>query len=87
MREKFNPLIKSCVTRPDSYRDDPAVETKSMGLHRLRVAASAEQGRQAGRHRRHTNQNNGLKIQNIFLMFFFSTLTCPAKTTSNVYVM
>jgi hypothetical protein len=32
MREKFNPLIKSRGTRPDSYRDDPATETKSIGL-------------------------------------------------------
>jgi hypothetical protein len=32
MREEFNPLIKSCGTRPDSYRDDPAAETKSIGL-------------------------------------------------------
>jgi hypothetical protein len=32
MREEFNPLIKSSATRPDSYRDDPAAETKSIGL-------------------------------------------------------
>jgi hypothetical protein len=32
MRENFNPLIKSCATRPDSYRDVPAVETTSIGL-------------------------------------------------------
>ena len=32
MREKFNPLIKSCGTRPDSYRDVPATETNSIGL-------------------------------------------------------
>ena len=31
-REEFNQLIKSCGTRPDSYRDDPAAETKSIGL-------------------------------------------------------
>jgi hypothetical protein len=32
MREEFAPLIKSCGTRPDSYRDVPAAETKSVGL-------------------------------------------------------
>jgi len=32
MREKFNQLIKSYGTRPDSYRDVPAAETKSIGL-------------------------------------------------------
>ena len=32
MREKFNLLIKSCATRPDSYRDVPAAKTKSIGL-------------------------------------------------------
>ena len=32
MRVTINPLIKSCCTRPDSYRDDPAAETKSIGL-------------------------------------------------------
>jgi len=32
MREEFNPLNKTCGTRPDSYRDDPAAETKSIGL-------------------------------------------------------
>ena len=32
MREEFNPLIKFCCTRPDSYRDDPAAKTKSIGL-------------------------------------------------------
>jgi len=32
MREKFNPYNKFCSTRPDSYRDVPAVETKSMEL-------------------------------------------------------
>jgi len=31
MREAFDLLINSCGTRPDSYRDDPAAETKSMG--------------------------------------------------------
>jgi hypothetical protein len=38
MREEFNPLIKSCGTRPDSSRlisgrDDPAAKTESMVLH------------------------------------------------------
>jgi len=32
MREEFNPLIKFCATRPDSYRDVPAAKTKSIGL-------------------------------------------------------
>jgi hypothetical protein len=32
MREEFNQLIKSCGTRPDSYRDVPATETTSIGL-------------------------------------------------------
>jgi hypothetical protein len=32
MRVNINPLIKFCCTRPDSYRDDPAAETKSIGL-------------------------------------------------------
>jgi len=32
MREEFCPLIKTCVTRPDSYRDVPAAKTKSIGL-------------------------------------------------------
>ena len=32
MREEFDPLIKFCCTRPDSYRDVPATETKSIGL-------------------------------------------------------
>ena len=32
LRVEFNPLIKSCATRPDSYRDDPAAKTKSIGL-------------------------------------------------------
>jgi hypothetical protein len=32
MREKSSQLIKSCSTRPDSYRDDPAAETKSIEL-------------------------------------------------------
>jgi hypothetical protein len=32
MREEFNLLIKFCCTRPDSYRDVPAAETKSVGL-------------------------------------------------------
>lgn len=32
MREKFNQLIKSYGTRPDSYRDVPAAKTESIGL-------------------------------------------------------
>jgi hypothetical protein len=32
MREEFNSLIKSCSIRPDSYRDVPSAETKSIGL-------------------------------------------------------
>jgi len=32
MREKLNLFTKSCATRPDSYRDIPAAETKSVGL-------------------------------------------------------
>jgi hypothetical protein len=32
MREEFNLLIKFCCTRPDSYRDVPTAETKSVGL-------------------------------------------------------
>jgi hypothetical protein len=32
MREKFKPLIKSCGTRPDSYRDVPAAGIESIGL-------------------------------------------------------
>ena len=32
MREKSSQLIKSYGTRPDNYRDDPAAETKSIGL-------------------------------------------------------
>ena len=32
MREKSFQLIKYSCTRPDSYRDVPAAETKSIGL-------------------------------------------------------
>jgi hypothetical protein len=32
MRVNINTLIKSSGTHPDSYRDDPAAETKSIGL-------------------------------------------------------
>ena len=32
MREKLNLFTKSCATRPDSYRDIPAAETKLIGL-------------------------------------------------------
>ncbi len=32
MREEFDPLIKFCCTRPDSYRDVPSAETASIGL-------------------------------------------------------
>ena len=32
MRVNSFQLIKFCCTRPDSYRDDPAAETKSIGL-------------------------------------------------------
>jgi hypothetical protein len=32
MIKEFKPLIRFCVTRPDSYRDVPAAETKSIGL-------------------------------------------------------
>jgi hypothetical protein len=32
MRLNSFQLIKSSGTRPDSYRDDPAAETKSIGL-------------------------------------------------------
>jgi hypothetical protein len=42
MRENSTQLIKICGTGTD-----PAAGTKSIGLHRLRVAASAEQGRPA----------------------------------------
>jgi hypothetical protein len=45
MREKFNPFIKFCATRPDSYRDVPAAGTKSIGLaadaHGVMVFANA----------------------------------------------
>jgi hypothetical protein len=40
MREEFNPLIKTCITRPDSYRDVPAAKTKSIGMQHLRINAS-----------------------------------------------
>jgi hypothetical protein len=45
MREEFNPLIKFCCTRPDSYRDVPATETKSMGLQ---ADPAFSEGRRAG---------------------------------------
>jgi|NGEPerStandDraft_6_1074524.scaffolds.fasta_scaffold03533_5 hypothetical protein len=32
MREEFNSPIKPRTTRPDSYQDDPAAETKLIGL-------------------------------------------------------
>jgi hypothetical protein len=32
MALNFFQLIKSCGTRPDSYRDDPAAEIESIGL-------------------------------------------------------
>jgi len=32
MRVSISQLIKSCGIRPDSYRDVPAAETKSIGL-------------------------------------------------------
>jgi hypothetical protein len=42
MRVNSFQLIKSSATRPDSYRDDPAAETKSIGL-----PADLPTGRQA----------------------------------------
>jgi hypothetical protein len=32
MRVNIDPLIKFCGTRPDNYRDDPAADTKRVGL-------------------------------------------------------
>ena len=45
MRVNINPLIKSCGTRPDSYRDVPAAETKFIGLQ---AAPAFGKGRRAG---------------------------------------
>ena len=46
MTEKLNQLNKFCGTRPDSYRDVPATETKSMGLAADAQGASLRVGEQ-----------------------------------------
>ena len=45
MREKLNLFTKSCATRPDSYRDVPAAETKLIGLQ---ADPAFGKGRRAG---------------------------------------
>ena len=45
MREISSQLIKFCATRPDSYRDVPAAETKSIGLP---ADSAFGEGRRAG---------------------------------------